>query len=88
MMYITEMTPATKMTALRIFWMTLGKSPTDSTLVQPEAALVSSDMCGLSQMLSSAKVDVGARRETPSMAAMAVKLTNFLNFIILLCGFY
>ena len=85
---ITATRPEIAMTALRIPRITLGSSPMESTLVQPEAALVSSDIWSLSQMLSLAKVGMGAKMEAPKIVATAAKLTNFLNFIILLCSFY
>ena len=89
-MKTTETIPATPMMALRMFWMTVGRSLIFAPVLgQPDAAWISGEMLLLPQM-SSAKVCVGINVVIP-MAAIAIKnmiLAIFLIFIILLCGSY
>ena len=90
MMKATETIPATAMMALRMFWMTVGRSFVwTPVLLQPDAALISGETLLLLQM-SSAKVCTGINVAIP-VIAIAVKnipLVIFLIFIMLLCGSY
>lgn len=87
-MKTTEIMPATPMMALRMFWMTVGRSLISApALGQPDAALISGETLLFSQM-SSAKVCAGVNVTIPTMVIATKKmfLAIFLIFMILLCG--